>query len=145
VEIDPVALQAYAAVAGVAVAVIGFVVVALQLRQFERSVRSSAHAAMYAQGADFRSHLVTYPHLRRYFFDGADIGPDHEEYSRVVTIAELFLNHLEHIAVMADSFGRRNRAALEGFVRGALEGSPIMRRRLAENPSAYSPALMRLV
>jgi hypothetical protein len=96
---------------------------------------------MYAQGASFRAHLVAYPHLRKYFFDGVEISPDHEDYDRVVTIAELFLNHLEHIAVMADSFGQENRQSLERFCRNAFVNAPILERRLAENPAAYSHAL----
>ena len=134
-------VQAYAAVAGLILALIGLPCVLVQLRELQRSVQGSAHAAMYAQAADFRSHLVAFPHLRKYFFDGTDIAPDHEDYDRTVTIAELFLNYLEHIAVMGDSFGRQNRAALDRFCRHALARSPILRRRLSENRESYSHAL----
>jgi hypothetical protein len=134
-------LQAYVALAGLILAMVGLPILVLQIRALQRSVRSGAHAAMYAQAADVRSHLVEYPQLRKYFFDGVEIGPDNEEYDRVVTIAELFLNYLEHIAVMEDSFGRGNRAALQRFVDHALDRSPILRRRLSENPAAYSDAL----
>lgn len=134
-------LQAYVALAGLILATVGLPILVLQIRALQRSVQSGAHAAMYAQAADFRSHLVAHPHLRQFFFDGAEIGPEHAEYDRVVTIAELFLNYLEHIAVMEDSFGSRNRAALRRFVGHALDRSPILRRRLAENRAAYSPAL----
>ena len=134
-------LQAYAAVAGLILAVVGLPFLLVQLRELQRSVQGSAHAAMYAQAADFRSHLVTYPHLRKYFFDGVEIAPGHEDYERTVTIAELFLNYLEHIAVMGDSFGRRNRTALDRFCRHALARSPILRSRLSENRESYSHAL----
>lgn len=141
----PDSLQAYASVAGLILATIGLPVLLLQIRELQRSVRSGAHAAIYEQAADFRSHLVQYPHLRPYFFDGREIAPDHEEYDRVVTIGEMFLNQLEHIAVMADSFGRENKGALHRYVRNALENSPVLLRRIAENPAAYSPALVGFV
>jgi hypothetical protein len=141
---NPESLQAYASLAGLAVTVVGIPFLILQIRDLQRSVRSGAHASMYAQGADFRAHLVAYPHLRKYFFDGVDVDPDNEEHDRILTIAELFLNHLEHIAVMIDSFGHENREALERFVRTALDRSPIMQRRLTENRVAYSHALLGL-
>ena len=91
--------------AGLILAIVGLPILILQIRAIQRSIRSGAHAAIYAQAADFRSHLVDHPHLRKYFFDGVEIEPDHPEYDRVVTIAELFLNEIEHITVMATASG----------------------------------------
>lgn len=135
------ALQAYASIAGLVLALIGLPILFLEIRGVQRSVRSAAHAAIYAQAADFRGHLVEYPHLRTYFFDDREADPADGEYDRIVTIAELYLNYLEHVAVTIDSFGRANRASLERFVRNAFAGSPILRRRLAANRAAYSHAL----
>lgn len=140
---DPVLIQAFAALGGVAVAAVGLVFVILQLKRLEQSVRLGAHAAMYDRGADFRAHLVAYPHLRKYFFDGEPAESDHPDYDRALTIAELYLNYLEHVAVTVDSFGRRNRTALDGFIADALAKSPILRRRLAEHPKGYNRALLR--
>ena len=137
------ALQAYVSLAGLILAIVGLPILILQIRAIQRSIRSGAHAAIYAQAADFRSHLVDHPHLRKYFFDGVEIEPDDPEYDRVVTIAELFLNEIEHITVMGDSFGSGNRPALERFARHALDSSPIMRRRLKENRAAYSDVFDR--
>jgi hypothetical protein len=134
-------IQAYAAVIGLLLALVGLPLVVLQLNELQRSARSAAHAAIYEQGASFRAHLVERPYLRKYFFDGVDIATTDPEYDRVVTLAEVFLNCLEHVAVMIDSFGRSNRTALEGFVRNALSRSPIMRRHLQNDPDLYSHAL----
>jgi hypothetical protein len=136
--------QLYIAIIGLGLAFVGLPLLFVQLRDVSRSVQSGAHAALHSQGADFRAHLVQYPHLRKYFFDGVEIDPQHEDYDRVVTIAELFLNHLEHIAVLGDSFGRHNRPALERSCRLALEQSPILRQHLLRNPASYSDALHRL-
>lgn len=142
---SPATLQAYVSLAGLILAIVGLPILILQIRAIQRSIRSGAHAAIYAQAADFRSHLVDHPHLRKYFFDGVEIEPDHPEYDRVVTIAELFLNEIEHITVMGDSFGSGNRPALERFALHALESSPIMRRRLKENRAAYSDVFDRFL
>lgn len=134
-------LQAYASIAGLLLAVIGLPILFIEIRGVQRSVRSAAHAAIYAQAADFRAHLVEYPHLRKYFFENREVDPADDEYDRVVTIAELYLNYLEHVVVTIESFGRANRASLERFVRNAFDGSPVLRRRLVENRAAYSHAL----
>lgn len=136
-------LEVYIGLAGLILALVGLPFLFVQLRDVKRSVQSGAHAALYAQGADLRGHLVEYPELRQYFFDGAEIAPGDEAYSRVLTIAELFLNHLEHIAVLGDSFGRQNRPALDRFCRTALERSPILRQHLARNRASYSESLQR--
>lgn len=134
-------IQTVVAVAGLVLALVGLPALFLQVRDLRQSIQSQAHAAMYAQSADFRSHLVQFPHLRRYLFDGVEIRPDHADHDRVATLAEIFLNCLEHVAVMGDSFGRHNRAALDRFCRTSLANGPILRQRLLENRDAYSGAL----
>jgi hypothetical protein len=137
-------LQAYVSVAALLVALVGLPIVIVQLRELQRAVRSQAHAAIYNQAADFRSHLVAHPELRPYFFDGVEVEPGHADYQRVITIAELYLNYLEHIAVTVDSLGRPNRPSLERFVHHAFERGPVLRQRLHNSPAAYSDALHAL-
>lgn len=138
-------IQAYATVAGLALAAVGLPLVLIQLAELQRSVRSAAHAAIYEHEVAFRSELVERPHLRRYFFDGADIDPDDAEFARVVTLAEMFLNYLEHMVVTIDSVGRGNRPSIERFVSSALAQSPILRRQLESRCVAHSHALLRFL
>lgn len=138
-------LQLVVSMAGLLLAAVGLPLVYAQLRDVQRSIRASTHAAVYEQAADLRAHLVEYPHLREFFFGGTEIAVDHADYDRVVTIAELFLNYLEHIAVLSDSFGKANLPALHRFVRVAMEQSPILRKHLSNNRAAYSDALHAIV
>lgn len=138
-------LQLLVSIGGLLLAAVGLPLLYMQLRDVQRSLRSTAHAAIYHQAADVRAHLVEHPRLRKYFFDDVEINPEHEDYERVVTIAELFLNYLEHIAVLGDSFGAKNRPALNRFSRIAIERSPILQQHLAENRESYSDALHRIV
>ncbi len=139
------AVQLSISIAGLLIAVIGLPLIYLQLRGLQKSILTATHAAMYQQAAEFRAHLIQFPHLRKYFFDGWEIAPDDEEYSRVVTLAEIFLNYLEHIAVLGDSFGMQNRPALDRFSRVAFEKSPILRQHLAQNQASYSDTLHRFL
>ena len=139
------ALQLSISIAGLLIAVIGLPLIYMQLRGLQKSILTATHAAMYQQAAEFRAHLIQYPHLRKYFFDGWEITPEDEEYSRVVTLAEIFLNYLEHIAVLGDSFGMQNRPALDRFSRVAFEKSPILRQHLTQNQASYSDTLHRFL
>ena len=136
-------LQALISGAGLLLALVGLPILIVQLRELQRSVRGGAHAAIYEQASEFRAHLVEHPRLRKYLFDDAEITPDHSDYDRVLSIAELYLNYLEHVTVMGDSFGKGNRPALDRFVTSALAASPVLRRRLSEQRDFYSPALSR--
>jgi len=62
-------LQVFISSGGLLLAAVGLPLLYLQLRDVQRSLRSTAHAAIYQQAADLRAHLVQYPRLRKYFFD----------------------------------------------------------------------------
>ena len=138
-------LQVVLSTGGLVIAAIGVPLLYFQLRDVDRSLRAATHASMYDQAADFRAYLIQYPHLRKYFFGGIEIKIGHKDYDRVLTIAEIFLNYLEYIAVLGDSFGRENRPALDRFCKIALERSPILRKHLSENRDSYSDALHRFL
>jgi hypothetical protein len=137
--------QVYLSLIGVLIAAIGVPLLFLQLRGLRKSILTATHAAMYQQAAEFRALLVQHPHLRKYFFDGWEIAPEDAEYDRVVTLAEIFLNYLEHIAVLGDSFGIENRPALDRFSGSAFERSPILRQHLRRYRTSYSDSLHRVL
>ncbi|MEQ9436122.1 hypothetical protein [Hyphomonas sp.] len=142
---DPETIRMVVDVSGLAITLAGFVFVIMQIRRLGQSIRTTAHAAIYSQAADFRTHLMTYPELRKYFFDGANIETGHPDYERAATLSELFLNYLEHLSVQKSHFAGTDGTAWIKFAGQSLERSPISRRRLQENEAAYSPKLLALL
>ena len=138
-------LQLILSIIGILIAGIGLPLLYMQLRGLQKSILTATHAAMYHQAAEFRAHLIEYPDLRKYFFDGWEIAPEDQDYPRVITLAEIFLNYLEHIAVLGDSFGMQNRPALDRFTQVAFERSPILRQHLSRNKASYSDTLHRFL
>ena len=138
-------MQLFVSVIGVLIAAVGLPLLYMQLRGVQKSILTATHASIYHQAAEFRAHLVEHPHLRKYFFDGWEIDPEDAEYDRVVTLAESFLNYLEHIAVLGDSFGIQNRPALNRFSQVAFQRSPILRQHLARQRASYSDRLTRFL
>lgn len=130
---------------GVVIAIVGIPLLYFQLRDLRHSSQIAAHSATYEQAAAFRTHLVEYPHLRKFFFGGEILTADNPDYDRAISIAETFLNSLEYIAVLKDTFGKENDPALESFIRATLEGSPLLRHHLANHPELYSGKLLRFL
>lgn len=128
-------------IGGLLIAAIGLPLLYFQLRGVQQTLQSTTHAAIYEQAADFRGYLIQYPHLRKYFFDNEEIESDNEEYNRVLSIAEIYLNYLEQIAVLQNSFGKENIVSLTRFVNSAFDKSPILRKLLSQNATFYSKAL----
>jgi hypothetical protein len=87
-------LQIFLSIGGFLIAAVGVPLVYFQHRDVGRSVRATTHASLYDQAAGFRSYFIEHPHLRKYFFSCSEIAIEHEDYDRVITIAEIFLNYL---------------------------------------------------
>ena len=137
--------QLFISLCGLVIATVGIPLLYFQLRDLRHSSQIAAHSATYEQAAAFRAHLVEYPHLRKYFFDGAVIQADSADYDRAISIAEVFLNYLEYIAVLKENFGKENDPALESFIRTALAGSPLLRTHLKAHPGLYSNKLLQFI
>jgi quercetin dioxygenase-like cupin family protein len=138
-------LDNFLPILGILITAIGIPIFFLQLRDLKASLRSSTHAAIYSQAEAIRGYLIQYPDLRKYFFDNVSIASNDKNYNRVVSIAEVYLNYLEQIAVLKNSFGSENLDSLRLFTTTALEKSPIMIQHLKNNAALYSKALHKMV
>ncbi|WP_268036260.1 cupin domain-containing protein [Algoriphagus sp. PAP.12] len=130
---------------GILVTAVGIPILYLQLRDLKASLRSSTHASIYSQAESIRGYLIEYPELRKYFFDNCLINQENKDYNRVLSIAEVYLNYLEQIAVLRKSLGEENLTSLKLFLDTALSKSPILKQHLRENASLYSQALHEMV
>lgn len=137
--------QPIAALGGLVVSLIGFIFVAYQIWQIQKSLRTSSLAALNQQLHEIRTILVEYPELRAYFCDGKPCEPNAPDYARVVTIAEMYLNHLEHFAVNHKVFRREDGKAWGNYVSHMLESSPVMRSIVNARPYLYSPDFLRFM
>lgn len=142
----PEDIRTIAVLAGIALQLLALIVVIYQLSRLNLSIRISAQAAVYQQATDARAFLVQYPELRKYFFDGvvADPDSDCDDYSRAKTVAEMFLNYMEHLILQRGSLRSSDWAAWQNFARKTLCNSPILREVLTEQPDAYCDELVEL-
>ena len=81
-----------------------------------------------------------------YFCDGKLCEPSAPDYDRVVTIAEMYLNHLENFAVNHKVFSREDGKAWgRNYVSYMLESSPVMRSIVNARRHLYSPDFIRFM
>jgi hypothetical protein len=99
----PQDIFSFAIIAGVIIQATGLIVVIYQLSRLNLSIRVTAQSAVYQQASDARSYLIQFPELRKYFFDSEAIEKTSPDYDRVRTIAELFLNYMEHLILQQGS------------------------------------------
>ncbi len=140
----PEDLRTIAVLAGIALQLLALMVVIYQLSRLNLSIRISAQAAVYQQATDARAFLVQYPELRKYFFDGVTANHDSEDYSRAKTVAEMFLNYMEHLILQRSSLRSADWIAWQNFARKTLCNSPILREVLIEQQEAYCSELIEL-
>lgn len=140
-------LQSVLSLGGLLVAIGGFLLVFYQLRQVERSIRSSTQASVYSHSNFVREVLLDAPLLRKYFYANCSAdGLDREsaDYQRVLLIAEVYANYLEHIVVQRPSLPKQDWTAWATWVRTMYGSSPVL-RDLISNSSLYSQDLKDLL
>lgn len=126
--------------------------VSRSLKEVREGVRREVVSSLFTQNAQLRGIIQETPRLRKYFFDGVSILRHESDYDRVRTIAEMYLNYLEHLMVeqrALDVDGQQKRKKNRHseswtWVETAfdmLRRSPIMREVLENDPQWYAPQL----
>lgn len=130
---------------GLVVSIGGFGFLVYQIWQIQRSFRMSSLATLNQQLHYIRTIFVGYPELRPYFYDGKILESDSTDYQRVLTVAEIYLNFLEHYAVNHSIFREENSSAWGEYVREIFRTNSIMKDMLRKRENMYSPNLLKLV
>ncbi len=138
-------VQAIASVGSLTIAVIGFAFVIVQIRQLKNAIQSDTHSKLYSEDFEWVKILLEYPQLRPYFYDDQDITSDHQDYSRVLGIAELICTHFEHAVLQMENLPTHIVPRWHQYIRSLYNRSPIVRRHLKENEGWYSDRLMSIL
>ncbi|MDX2648458.1 hypothetical protein PV341_33790 [Streptomyces sp. PA03-1a] len=137
--------EAFAAVIGSTVALVGLVSVVVQLRHVTEGLRSSARQATYGIGVQIKLTLIEYPHLRPFFFEDAPVPANHPDASRIASLAELYCIYFQEIMEQSHNVSPRNRAAWHSLVRSMYETSPPIRLQFERRLSWYATELHEVV
>ncbi len=134
-----------------AVAGVGFYIVYKQLNKLNVALQSEAQSELYSQSGVVRKLIVQYPELRKYFFnegkDGIKIQKENneDEYARVRTLAELYLNYFEHFVIQSQNLREKDWNAWKNTLLDIYDGSPIIQDVFLNKPQWYCKDLHKLL
>jgi hypothetical protein len=125
-------------IVGVFIAALGFFAVLLQLRQLDKDIKSNTRTSIYDMAARIKEVFLDRPHLRPYFFEGAEIPPDNAHYAEAVAVADYFCLYLEQITTQKSTIAASDRAAWCQYAHDTYNKSPIIKAYLADKKQWYS-------
>ncbi len=131
-------LEAYAAVAAVAVTLIGFGFVHRQLRLGRRAAEAQNHTAVYQIAFENYRKLIDAPHLRKYFYDGAPLPADDLMRSQVLAFAEIFCDFFEFVLIERSTMNRQIHEAWVAYMRDLLANSPALQSFVNDRRHQYT-------
>ena len=123
-------------------AFVGVIVSLLLLRAQGLAARDAtlviAYQNMTAQMADMDRYLLEHLDLRPYFFDGKEPPRAEDEHSRVLAVAEMYVNLMDNVLTQCPALNRVDIAAdWEAYFRGVYETSPALRDFWAAHGSEW--------
>lgn len=130
--------QAVAAIAGVIVALLGFLAILYQFRQLDLDLKSNTRGSIYEMAATVKQVFIDHPELMPYFFEDKEISKSDDQYQRVIAVADLYCLYLEQIATQSESISAENRLSWLKYAAGIYRGSFVIRSYLNDKRDWYS-------
>ena len=130
-------IQAIAGVASVIATLVGFYWVRRQIKQFDLSARGETYGELYGQQHSITQFFIEKPHLRPFFYDGAEISSTDPEFRNVMAVAEMITDFLEHVYLQLPSLPDDIRQGWESYIKRIYTGSPAIQFHLRENGAWY--------
>jgi hypothetical protein len=131
--------QAISSMAGVLVAIAGFLFVSYQIRQISRASRASAHAAIFAHSLELTHLMLDNPEVRPYLCDGKDLLKGDPLYSDVVLACEMFADFYEHVFLQRENLPKQSRTCWDKAITSRYQKNSALRKYIEEHESVYAP------
>lgn len=124
--------------AGVLVAIVGFMVVLIQLRRETSEIQNQTKWQVYSNGLTTLNVFVDYPELRPYFYDDNVALPDDPtKRNRIFAAAEMLADHWESTILSDSSLNIYVNDLWETYMRGIYCKSPALREFLEDKNEGY--------
>lgn len=121
--------------------IVGFLFLYFQVRQIERSIRSTIDQTLYEHNARIMEFLTNHPEMRKYFYDGVDIVATDPQYSQVLSVAEILACFMELVAMHRKDIRPDIMRRWIYYIREVCSTSPILRRHISDHSTWYAQEL----
>lgn len=130
-------MQAICSLLGVLVTVIGFIYVIKQLNSAKKANQIATYENLYARMHDIHKFFFEHPGYRDYFYHSKRIDPGHDDYQKVMTVAEMFADFLQQVKLQSDLMPKKTANGWINYAHSVLRRSPVLREFLVRNKDWY--------
>lgn len=131
------AVSAVGAWVGPVVTIIGFILVARQLRGERIALETQTGWQIYELSLSVLNMFVEHPELRPYFYDNKPVPDLESEKNQVLAAAEVVADHLENIVLSRKSLGEETYAVWVKYMAGIYRKSPVLQGFLHPDSEGY--------
>lgn len=124
--------ESVATIVSAVVAVVGVFIIVMQLKNLDQDVKGNTRTGIYEMAARIKEAFLERPHIRPYFFDGAEISADDEHYAEAMAMADYFCLYLEVISTQQSTVAACDRKAWCRYAHDLYQRSPLIRGYLAD-------------
>lgn len=137
-------LEHWLAILSIAVNVVGFTLIVLQVQQQARAIRGDTYTNLCGLSFEIVNYLAQRPQLYKYFYQRAEFKADDEYWVETRLCCEMIANYCENNLMQREGIPRQVWESWVRFVQQQLSTSVVLQEYLDEYRDWYSPALVKL-
>jgi len=136
--------QAMGAIGALLVAIIGFFILIIQIRQLERAIRSDTHSSLYSQCFDTTKLFYLNAKFLPYVYENKDLSKDDPSFYELSVLVEIIADFFEHIALQKTNLPDEVWNHWNNYIRSIYKSCPLLREHFRKRAEWYSEAILGL-
>jgi hypothetical protein len=129
----------------VIVTLVGFLLLRRQIQQVDSSTRGETYGELYGQQHSITQFFINNLQLRPYFYDNQEISSADADFAKIMAVAEMVADFLEHIYLQLPNLPEDVREGWESYMVRIYGNSPALRLHCEDNASWYSDELIQML
>ena len=121
--------------------IVGIYFIWRQIKQTNKNLKQSNHAAMYSLNSEIYRVFIDYPKLRPFFLKGKELGRKKKTRNRVFSLAELLADHFEYVLLEKDLRSENIYEPWSNYMINIYTKSSAFREFMKKNQHLYSKEL----
>jgi hypothetical protein len=138
-------LEAIAAIASPVITLTGFILIYLQIKELKKSTLGGTYGALYAQQHSIHQFFIENPSFRAFFYGSQEIDHTHQDYEKVMAIAEMVGDFFEHIYLQKHNLPKDTWIGWQNYMLTIYQNSPALEEHFRSKRMWYGEKVVRLL
>lgn len=138
-------MQAWAAIGGLIVSIVGFLFVYKQIKQVNSSIKSNTHSSIATNSFECSRFLFENIELYKYFYQNIEPDKNSKDYDKAYLFSEIIMDHFQFIFLERENMDKEIFEKWKLYMKGLYSTSPILKLYLTENRSTYDSGTAQLL